>query len=201
MTVEIDGESLSLGQLIGVARAKEPVTLSTASIERMGESRLKVERVLDRDDAVYGMTNGLGQHKRYRVAAGDVAAFNRRLLDSHLIGHGPLVADDVVRATMLRLANGFAKGTVGVRPLLAHRLVDALNGTEHPRVRLLGSAGVADLAPLADLARGLFAAVQLEAKEGLAVGARSGPQPPGPAELPVDRAGGRGRTRRAGIRA
>jgi histidine ammonia-lyase len=138
-------------------------------MERMRQSRLKVERVLAADDAVYGMTTGLGQHKRYRVAAGDVSEFNRRLLENHLIGHGPCVPDEVVRGTMLRLANGFAKGTVGVRPLLAQRLVDALNASQHPRVRLLGSAGEADLAPLADLARGLFGDVELQAKEGLAL--------------------------------
>ena len=169
MTVVIDGESLSLDQVVRVARSSEPVSISEAAIERMRQSRLKVERVLARDDAVYGMTTGLGQHKRHRVAAAEVPEFNRRLLDSHLIGHGPAVPDEVVRGTMLRLANGFAKGTVGVRPMLAQRLVDALNAGEHPQVRLLGSAGEADLAPLADLARGLFEGVELQAKEGLAL--------------------------------
>jgi histidine ammonia-lyase len=169
MTVVIDGESLSLEQVVRVARSSEPVSLSETAIERMRQSRLKVERVLARDDVVYGMTTGLGQHKRYRVAAGEVSEFNRRLLENHLIGHGPCVPDEVVRGTMLRLANGFAKGTVGVRPLLAQRLVDALNAAQHPRVRLLGSAGEADLAPLADLARGLFGDVELQAKEGLAL--------------------------------
>ncbi len=169
MTVVIDGESLSLEQVVRVARLSEPVSLSEAAIDRMRQSRLKVERVLARDDAVYGMTTGLGQHKRFRVAADEVPEFNRRLLESHLIGHGPGVPDEMVRATMLRLANGFAKGTVGVRPLLAQRLVDALNAAQHPRVRLLGSAGEADLAPLADLARGLFGDVELQAKEGLAL--------------------------------
>ena len=36
-------------------------------------------------------------------------------------------------------------------------------------MRLLGSAGEADLAPLADLARELFGEVALQAKEGLAL--------------------------------
>jgi histidine ammonia-lyase len=169
MTVVIDGESLSLEQVVRVARSSEPVSLSETAIQRMRQSRLKVERVLARDDAVYGMTTGLGQHKRYRVATGEVSEFNRRLLENHLIGHGLCVPDEVVRGTMLRLVNGFAKGTVGVRPLLAERLVDALNAAQHPRVRLLGSAGEADLAPLADLARGLYADVELQAKEGLAL--------------------------------
>lgn len=169
MTVEIDGESLSLEQLVRVARSSEPVSISNAAIDRMRRSRLKAERVLARDDAVYGMTTGLGQQKRHRVAAAEVPEFNRRLLDSHLIGHGPHVPDEVVRGTMLRLANGFAKGTVGVRPMLAQRLVEALNAGEHPPMRLLGSAGEADLAPLADLARGLFGDLELQAKEGLAL--------------------------------
>ena len=169
MTVVIDGQSLTLDQVVRVARRGEFVLISPAAIERMRQSRLTVERVLARDDAVYGMTTGLGQHKRHRVAASDGAEFNRRLLDSHLIGHGPPVPDEVVRGTMLRLANGFAQGTVGVRPLLAHCLVDALNASRHPTVRLLGSAGEADLAPLADLARGLFGDVELQAKEGLAL--------------------------------
>jgi histidine ammonia-lyase len=169
MTVVIDGDSLCLEQVRRVARHGERVAISPVAIERMRQSRAAVERVLARDDAVYGMTTGLGQHKRHRVPAPDVAEFNRQLLENHLIGHGPPVAEDVVRATMLRLANGFAKGTVGVRPLLAERLVDALNATHHPPVRLLGSAGEADLAPLADLARELFGDIDLQAKEGLAL--------------------------------
>jgi len=71
---------------------------------------------------------------------------------------------------MLRLANGFAKGTAGVRPLLAERIVHALgDGSPPPRVRLLGSAGMADLAPLGDLAAALFAEVELAPKEALAL--------------------------------
>ena len=57
---------------------------------------------------------------------------------------------------MLRLANALAAGTPGVRPELAERLAAALNRREHPRVRLLGSLGQADLPAMADLARGLF---------------------------------------------
>jgi hypothetical protein len=53
MTVVIDGQSLSVEQVVGVARRGELVSISEAAIERMRQSRLKVERVLGRDDAVY----------------------------------------------------------------------------------------------------------------------------------------------------
>ena len=50
--------------------------------------------------------------------------------------------EDVVRAALLRIANGFASGTAGVRPELAERLVAALNDGARPVVRLYGSNGI-----------------------------------------------------------
>jgi len=165
----VDGERLTLEQLLRVARDGERVVLARDVEERMARSREVVERALEREDAVYGMTTGLGASKRHRVAAADSARFNRSLIDNHRIGHGPPAPADAVRACMLRLLNGFAKGTTGVRPLLAVRLAAALNEGASPRVRLLGSAGMADLAPLGDLAHELFADVELAPKEALAL--------------------------------
>jgi histidine ammonia-lyase len=70
---------------------------------------------------------------------------------------------------MLRLANAFASGYPGVRPLLAQRLVDALNRGTSPRIRILGSVGQSDLAQMADLAASLFDGLVLEPGEGLAL--------------------------------
>ncbi len=169
MAVTIDGASLTIDQVDRVARRGEPVVLSPDVVGRMAESRERVTRVLERGEPVYGLSTGLGERKRVRVDLADVGAFNQRLLDSHRVGTGARVADDVVRATMLCLLNGLARGTSGVRPLLAERLVDALNQRRGAEVRLLGSVGVADLAPLADLVADVFADTPLEANEGLAL--------------------------------
>ena len=96
-------------------------------------------------------------------------AYNRRLLRDHRMATGPDAPREVVRAAMLRLANGFAKGTSGVRPELLARVVDALNAGEIPRVRMLGSAGQSDLGPLADLAYGICGDMPLAAKEGISL--------------------------------
>jgi histidine ammonia-lyase len=169
VSIVLDGERLTLAQVVAVARDGAPVSLAPDVAERMARSRAVVERVLAREDAVYGMTTGLGAHKRHRVGHGRQGDWGRELIDSHRTGHGPPAPGDVVRACMLRLLNGFAKGTVGVRPLLAQRLVEALNGGATPHVRLLGSAGMADLAPLGDLAADLFADIELAPKEALAL--------------------------------
>lgn len=169
MTVVLDGSSLTLGEVVRVARGDEVVELAPRAVERMRETHALVERALARGDVVYGLTTGVGARKKVGVPAGESRNFNRALLANHLVGTGPDAPPDVVRATMLRVANGLARGTGGVRPEIAERLVAALNGREHPRVRMLGSVGQADLPPLADLAHGLFADAELEAKEGLAL--------------------------------
>jgi histidine ammonia-lyase len=167
VTVVLTGTDLTLEEVVRVAREGEEVALAPAVLERMGDARAVVEGVVERGDPVYGVTTGVASRKRVTVAADEVADFNRRLLRSHRVGQGPEVTPEVVRASLVRLANGFASGTTGVRPELAERVVAALNEGESPRVRLLGSVGQSDLAPNADLAYALFHEFPLAAGEAL----------------------------------
>jgi histidine ammonia-lyase len=169
MSVALDGRSLTVQQVVAVARESERVELAPAAVERMRETRAVVERALARGDVVYGMTTGVGARKKVGVPAEEAEAFNRALVANHLVGAGPDAPPEVVRATMVRLLNALASGTPGARPEIADRLVAALNAGEHPRVRLLGSVGQADLPAMADLAHGLFSDVELQAKEALAL--------------------------------
>lgn len=169
MTVVLTGEALTIEDVLAVARRGESVEIDRAAFERMRETRELVERVVARGDVVYGMTTGVGARKKVPVPAEEIPAFNRALIANHRTATGPDAPLETVRATILRLANTLAKGTAGTRPQIAERLVRALNDDERPRVRLLGSLGQADLPPMADLAHELFADVDLQAKEGLAL--------------------------------
>jgi histidine ammonia-lyase len=169
MTVVLTGNDLTLDEVLRVAREREHVVLAPKALERMRAARAVVERAVERGDTVYGLTTGVASRKRVRIAAGEIDDFNRLLIQSHRVGQGPDAPADVVRATMVRSANGFAAGTAGVRPALAERLVSALNEGEVPRVRLLGSVGQSDLAPNADVANYVFRDFQLAAGEGLAL--------------------------------
>lgn len=169
MTVVLSGERLTVDEVVRVARDREPVELDRTAVARMTERRALIDRVVERGDEVYGVTTGVGARKKVRVAAGDIPAFNRALIANHRVASGPEAPEDVVRATIVRLANAFAKGTTGVRPQIADRLLAALNDGEHPSVRTLGSVGQADLPAMADLAHGLFAEVDLHAKEALSL--------------------------------
>jgi histidine ammonia-lyase len=167
VSVVLTGTDLTLADVVRVARSAETVELAPQAVERMREARTVVEAAIERGDAIYGVTTGVASRKRVRVPSDEGAEFSRRLIQSHRVGQGPAAPADVVRAAILRLANGFASGTTGVRPQLAERLVAALNASESPPVRMLGSIGQSDLAPNADLAHGLFEEFPLAAGEAL----------------------------------
>jgi len=169
MTVLLTGRDLTRADLVGVARESEPVILDPPATARMSAARAIVEERLAAGDAIYGGSTAVGVLKRTQVGAPDAGAYSSRLIRQHQVAQGDGAPDDLVRATILRLANGLAAGYPGVRPLLAERLVDALNAGETPRIRILGSVGQSDLAQMADLAAALFEGVALEAGEGLAL--------------------------------
>ena len=168
MTVVLTGSDLTIDEVVRVARSDEGVELAPEAVERMRAARSVVEQVLAGGQQVYGANTGVGMRKRFAVDE-EMARFNRNLIAGHLIGQGPIAERDVVRATMVRLANGFAQGAPGVRPELAQLVVEALGGGLTPRVRVLGSVGQADLSANADLASGLLGDFALAEGEALAL--------------------------------
>jgi histidine ammonia-lyase len=169
VSIVLNGSGLTLTQVGAVARAGETVELDPAALERMARARGVVDGTLAREAPVYGLSTGVGVRKRAYVEDADQSAFNTRLILNHLVGQGPTAPDDVVRATMVVLANVLARGASSAGPELAQRVVDALNSGRHPEVRILGSLGQADLAPMADLAHGLLGDAPLAPGEGLAL--------------------------------
>jgi histidine ammonia-lyase len=169
VTVELTGRSLTLDDVVAVARAGEAVTIAPAALEDMRARRSIVERVGAAGAPVYGVTTGVGMRRKAAVDAASAAAFNRSALLGHLVGLGPTAPDDVARAALVRLANGVVAGYQGARPKVAEALVAALNDGAPPRVASLGTVGQADLAQHADLALEAVSSLELQAGEALAL--------------------------------
>ncbi len=171
MRVELDGSSLTLEGLLAIVRGEASAVLAPDARRLMGRSREVVAEALASEESVYGLTTGVGERKRVSIGQEDQRRFNRLMIASHRVGQGPLAPPEVVRAAMVCLANGLAKGFVGARPELADLVLEALAGGFVPPVRSLGSVGEADLGPLADLADGLLGrrGFELEEGEGLAL--------------------------------
>ncbi len=169
--VVLDGTSLTIDSLAAVAEGREKVALAPAARDRMAAAREVVEEAMQQNAPVYGLTTALAERKNVALDASARQGFSRFLIRGHLIAQGPPAPPPVVRAAMVCLANGYAKGAAGVRPELAEVLVSELNRGAAPAVRSLGSVGQADLGPLADLAEGLLreTGFVLAENEGLAL--------------------------------
>ncbi len=168
-TLVLDGQALSIDDVRDVAVGMRNVVIGDGARARMQAGRDVVDRALATDEPVYGLTTAFGALKHISISADDAptegadgivrdaqAAFNRAAVLSHLVGHGALVPEAVVRATMLVRAQGLTQGRSGARPALADAYVAALNAKYHPRVRTTGSLGMSDLAPMAEIAHALM---------------------------------------------
>ena len=151
--VTLDGESLTLDDILRIAEDAAPVQLAPGAAERVRASRAVVDARAAGPDAAYGINTGFGSLADVRIAAGDLAALQVNLLRSHAAGVGEPLDVAAVRAMMALRANVLAKGFSGIRLATLERLLDALNHGIHPVVPSRGSVGASgDLAPLAHLA-------------------------------------------------
>jgi histidine ammonia-lyase len=175
--VTLDGHSLSIPDVVSVARLYAPVTIDPKALAAVAQSRRAVEAALARGQTMYGVNTGFGKLAHVRIPPEQARALQRNLIRSHASGVGDPLPADAVRAMMLLRANVLLRGTSGVRPVLPEMLVDMLNRKIHPTVPSQGSVGASgDLAPLSHLALAMIGEgdvkaptpITLEAKEGLA---------------------------------
>jgi histidine ammonia-lyase len=181
--ITLDGRSLTIADVVAVARHLAPVSLDPAAVRAVAVSRGAVENAAAAGKTMYGVNTGFGRLAHVRIPPDQARQLQVNLIRSHASGVGDPLSTEAVRAMMLLRANVLVRGTSGVRPALPELLVAMLNQRVHPRVPSQGSVGASgDLAPLSHLAlamigegedgRALTAAglrpLTLEAKEGLA---------------------------------
>lgn len=155
--VVIDGNSLTLEQVIAVARDRALVSMAPHARQRAWVTRAVVEELVNQRIVAYGVTTGFGRLSDIAIPPERLAELQVNLVRSHAAGVGDVLPEREVRAMMLLRANVIAKGYSGARPELAERLIAMLNAGLHPFVPEQGSVGASgDLAPLAHLALALI---------------------------------------------
>ncbi|GBD32906.1 Histidine ammonia-lyase [bacterium HR33] len=171
--VVLDGHSLTVEDVVAVARNGARVSVAAEARERALRAREIVEKAAAGAEAVYGINTGFGKLAHVRIAPDQLRQLQRNLILSHCVGVGAPLPVPIVRAIMLLRANVLLKETSGVRPLLAERLADLLNAGIHPVVPEQGSVGASgDLAPLSHVALALMGEGEVEFKSRR-VGARA----------------------------
>src|SRR5688500_2186658 len=170
-TITLDGDSLTIEQLVGIARdgvavqqhpsTKERVARSEALIARVAKNYREAWQAGTAAPSEYGVTTGFGEFKDKPIAPEDLEQLQRNLLLSHSVGVGDNSDPDdlsnyfpaeVVRAALATRMNAFLKGHSGVRQKLVDIVEAMLNRKVVPLVPLRGSVGASgDLCPLSHL--------------------------------------------------
>jgi len=150
--VIIDGNNLSIEDVINVARNNYAVELSDDAIQKVNKSRNLVDRLVEEEKVVYGITTGFGKFSDVVISKEEAKQLQRNLIISHACGVGNPLDEEIVRGIMVLRANALAKGYSGMRLSTLNTLIEMLNKGVHPEIPEKGSLGSSgDLAPLSHM--------------------------------------------------
>ncbi len=156
-TIIINGDSLTLEDFIKVVRHNEKIDLPQDVKDNMQRSRDLVERYVDEEKVVYGITTGFGKFSDVSISKEDTKMLQKNLIMSHACGVGEIFSVEEARGVMLLRVNALAKGYSGIRISTVQTLVDMLNKGVTPVIPQQGSLGSSgDLAPLAHMVLVMF---------------------------------------------
>ena len=156
--ITLDGYSLTIEQLVAIARDREPVRRDPATDARVAAAHAIIERAVEQYRSAweagrpapteYGVTTGFGEFKDKPIAPRDLEQLQRNLLLSHSAGVGENDDPDdlanyfpaeIVRAVLATRLNAFLQGHSGVRRELVEAVEAMLNRGVIPLVPLRGS--------------------------------------------------------------
>jgi histidine ammonia-lyase len=158
-TVVIGGRTLSIEEVVAIAKGRAQVALSSdpAWRSRIESGADFSRRYLAAGKTVYGVNTGYGDACVVDVPRELVEAMPLNLTRYHGCGLGAYLDDAQTLAVIAARLNSLAYGFSGVRPVLFERLADLINHHVLPRVPSEGSVGASgDLTPLSYVAAALI---------------------------------------------
>lgn len=156
-TVILDGRSLTIQDIVNVARRGYKVELAPEAKKQVSECADALLKWVAEGRVVYGVTTGFGDLATVVIPRDKSRQLQENLLMSHACGFGEALPEDYVRAIMLLRINTLTRGYSGISLATLTQLVDYLNLGIHPVIPRQGSVGASgDLCPLSHLAISLI---------------------------------------------
>ncbi len=176
MTFTLDGHTLTVEDVVAIARKGAKIELHPEACVRIQKCRDLLERKIKTREIMYGVNTGIGELSEVILTPEQVEKYQKYLLYSHAAGCGKACAEEDVRAAMLARLNTHCWGHSGIRLELVQTQVEMLNHEVTPVVCQKGSVGACgDLSPMAQIAitlmgegEVLYNGHRLPARDGLA---------------------------------
>ena len=144
-------KALTVDDVVRVTRYKSSVQLTDDPVvlERMAASYRYIQKAVQNQEPIYGVTTGFGGMAHTVISSELAAELQDNLIWYHKTGAGRRLNSADVRAAMLLRANSHLWGASGLRQELVERLITFINAEMTPQVYEFGSIGASgDLVPL-----------------------------------------------------
>jgi len=143
---------LTVEQAIGIGLGKIKADLNQPTLDRIRQSQSYVAEMTAANRTVYGVTTGFGILANKKISDEDAATLQYKILQSHSVGVGDPIPQEVAKLMMITKVHALAQGYSGVQLETIQRIIWHINNDVIPVVPEKGSVGASgDLAPLAHL--------------------------------------------------
>jgi phenylalanine ammonia-lyase len=158
-TVTVDGKSLTINEVVRVARygAKVKLTDAPGILQRLEASHDYIIKAAKAGKSIYGVTTGFGGMAHTVISPEETAELQDNLIWFMKSEAGKRLPGADVRAAMLVRTNSHLLGLSGLRLELVRRMITFLNANVTPHVCEFGSIGASgDLTPLVSITGALI---------------------------------------------
>lgn len=144
------GSPINLDDFMAVVRQGALVEFSDSYKARVNKSRALVEKWVDEEKAMYGVTTGFGALCTKAISKEETEQLQTNIILSHSTSVGEPLSREQVRATMLMVLQNLGQGYSGVRLAVLEQYRQFLNRDVTPYAPGCGSVGY--LSPEAHMA-------------------------------------------------
>lgn len=145
-------DKLTATRAIALIKKEEEYGLSKEAKILILNSQKNVEEIVSSDKTVYGVNTGFGPLCTVKISVEETRKLQENILQSHAVGVGEPIADDLVRLMLLTKLHALARGFSGIKLDTWERILYFFENDILPLVPEQGSVGASgDLAPLSHL--------------------------------------------------
>ncbi|HPG12202.1 MAG TPA: aromatic amino acid ammonia-lyase, partial [Chitinophagaceae bacterium] len=145
-------DNLTSAVALAVASGKVKAVLNDNAVQKINASHQQVLDIVSTGKTVYGVNTGFGILANTAISAEDAATLQYKLLESHSVGVGDPISEEIAKLMLITKVHALAQGFSGVQLTTLQRIIWHIENDVIPVVPEKGSVGASgDLAPLAHL--------------------------------------------------
>ncbi len=145
-------DNLTTDIALSIAAGTTAAVLGETATQRIHASHDAVKQIVADQKTVYGVNTGFGILANTAISPEDTATLQYKILQSHSVGVGDPIPQEVAKLMLITKVQSLAKGFSGVQLSTLERITWHINNDVIPVVPEKGSVGASgDLAPLSHL--------------------------------------------------